>query len=124
MTSSDRSSLQAEALAILEEIEPATVRELVDRLDPPRAFTTVATVLGRMLDQGRVTRALVDGRWEYRIASGHNRQIGQRIATLLDRAAGDPEPLLQALVGGVEQLDPKLLDRLEALIASRRGRRT
>lgn len=116
--------MQAEVLAILQEVEPATVRDLVDRLKPPRAFTTVATVLGRMLDQGRVTRAFVDGRWEYRIATGHNRQIGQHIATLLNRAAGDPEPLLQALIGGVEQLDPKLLDRLEALIATRRGRRT
>ena len=85
------------------------------------AFTTVATVLGRMLEQKQVTRRSVDGVWVYRIAVGHNRQLGQRIAALLDRAAGDPEPLLQALVGGVEQIDPELLDRLEALIAERRG---
>ena len=93
------------------------------QLDPPRAFTTVATVLGRMLEQKRVSRAWIDGRWAYRIAVGHNRKLGQHIAVLLDRAAGDPEPLLQALVGGVEEIDPKLLDRLEALIAQRRRRK-
>jgi predicted transcriptional regulator len=117
-----RSSLQTEILALLGQIQPATVRDLVDRLDPPRAFTTVATTLGRMVDQGRVARTNVDGRWEYRITSGHNRQLGQRIATLLDHAAGDPEPLLQAFVGGVEKLDAALLDRLAELIAQRRGR--
>lgn len=108
-------------LTILERIQPATVRDIVDQLDPPRAFTTVATVLGRMLEQQRVVRRLDDGLWSYRIAVGHNRQLGQRITALLERAAGDPEPLLQALVGGVEQLDPDLLDRLEALILERRG---
>jgi predicted transcriptional regulator len=122
MLGSDRSILQGEVVAILERIQPATVRQVVELLDPQRAFTTVATVLGRMLEQKRVTRTSVDGRWMYRIAAGHNRQLGQRIAELLDRAAGDPEPLLQALVGGVEQIDPALLDRLEALIAARRRR--
>lgn len=36
MASSDRSNLQAEVLAILEEVEPVAVRDLVDRLAPPR----------------------------------------------------------------------------------------
>ena len=121
MVRGEHTSLQAEVLAILEQTQPATVRQIVDLLEPRRAFTTVATVLGRMLEQKQVTRRSVDGVWVYRIAVGHNRQLGQRIAALLDRAAGDPEPLLQALVGGVEQIDPELLDRLEALIAERRG---
>ncbi|MFN2378520.1 MAG: BlaI/MecI/CopY family transcriptional regulator [Candidatus Binatia bacterium] len=114
------STLQTDILAILDRIQPATVRDVVDELKPSRAFTTVATVLGRLVDQGRVQRASAGGRWEYRIASGNNRQIGQRIAGLLGHVAGDPEPLLQALVGGVEDLDPALLDRLETLIANRR----
>lgn len=41
--------LQAEIVAILERIQPASVREVVDLLKPARAFTTVATVLGRIL---------------------------------------------------------------------------
>jgi predicted transcriptional regulator len=120
----ERSTLQADILLILARIQPATVRDVVDLLRPRRAFTTVATVLGRMVDQGRLLRTSTEGRWEYRIASGHNRQIGQRIAGLLERVAGDPEPMLQALVGGVEEIDPALLDRLEVLIAQRRRRRT
>jgi predicted transcriptional regulator len=122
--SAERSDLQAEVVAELALIQPASVRDVVERLRPRRAFTTVATVLGRMLDQGRVDRAWVGGRWEYRIAAGNNRQIGQRIASLLERAAGDPEPVLQAFVGGVAEIDPALLDRLEAMIAERRGRRS
>jgi predicted transcriptional regulator len=114
--------LQAEIIAILETVQPASVRDVVDRLIPARAFTTVATVLGRLLDQGRVLRTSVDGQWLYRIAPAHNRQLGQHIAALLHRAAGDPEPLLQALVGGVEDIDPTLLDRMEELIAKRRRR--
>ncbi len=116
--------LQDEVLTILADHELVTVREVVDRLRPPRAFTTVATVLSRLLDQGRVTRVSVDGRWAYRVAPAHNRMLGERIASLLDRVAGDPEPLLQAFVGGVEELDPGLLDRLESLIADRRRERT
>lgn len=116
--------LQDEVLAILAKHGLATVREVVDELDPPRAFTTVATVLARLLDQGRVSRVSVDGRWAYRLAPEHNRMLGERIASLLDRVAGDPEPLLQAFVGGVEELDPGLLDRLESLIADRRRGRT
>lgn len=124
MSSLERTDLQAEIVGILTRIQPATVRDVVDRLQPRRAFTTVATVLGRMLDQGRVQRAWVGGRWEYQIASGNNRQIGQRIASLLERVAGDPEPVLQAFLGGVEDIDPALLDRLEVLIAQRRKRRS
>lgn len=115
-----RPSLQAEIVAILERVQPATVRDVAGLLDPPRAFTTVATVLGRMVDQGRLVRAFADNRWTYRVAPDHNRQIGEHIATLLDRAAGDSEPLLQALVGRVEEIDPALLDRLESIIAARR----
>lgn len=113
-------SLQDQVLAILNIIQPATVRDVVERLDPPRAFTTVATVLARMMNQGRVNRTSVDGQWQYRIMAGHNRQLGQHIAELLHRAAGDPEPLLQGFIGGVEELDAALLDRLEAMIAERR----
>lgn len=116
-------SLQDDVLSALARLQPATVREVIDGLPQPRAFTTVATVLSRLLDQGRVTRrrAQDDEPWRYTVAPAHNQQLGQRIASLLDRAAGDPEPLLQAFVGGVEQLDPALLDRLQALIAARRG---
>ena len=124
MLPGQRSSLQAQIVSVLERIQPATVREVVDLLDPRRAFTTVATVLGRMVDQGRVVREQVDGRWCYRVAPGHNSMLGEHIAQLLDRAAGDPEPLLQALVGGVEEIDPSLLDRLDALIAERRRERS
>jgi predicted transcriptional regulator len=116
--------LQAEIIVILEHIQPASVREVVDQLDPPRAFTTVATVLGRMLDQGRVVRESSGGRFVYRVAPGHNQKLARHIAALLDRAAGDPEVLLQALVGGVEQIDPNLLERLERLIAERRRERS
>lgn len=112
--------LQTEIIAVLERIEPASVREVLQQLSEPRAFTTVATVLGRLVDQGRVTRSNRGGQWLYRIAPAHNRQLAQDIAELLHRAAGNPEPLLSALVGGVEDIDPALLDRLEDLIAARR----
>ncbi|HMV68185.1 MAG TPA: BlaI/MecI/CopY family transcriptional regulator [Myxococcota bacterium] len=116
-------TLQDDVLLVLTRLQPASVREVVDALPRPRAFTTVATVLSRLLDQGRVTRARADADapWRYVVAPAHNQRLGQRIAALLDRAAGDPEPLLQAFVGGVEEIDPALLDRLQALIAARRG---
>lgn len=120
MSTDGASHLQDEILTILARHDLLSVRDVVDQLDPPRAFTTVATVLSRLLDQGRVTRVSVEGRWAYRLAPEHNRMLGERIASLLDRVAGDPEPLLQAFVGGVEEIDPGLLDRLESLIADRR----
>jgi predicted transcriptional regulator len=104
-----------EIVALLERLGSASVRDVVDQLEPPRALTTVSTALGQMLAQGSVTRAWVEGRWVYRL---HDVQLAQALASQLE--ARGPEPLLQMLVGALEQLDPSLLDKLEVLLSQRR----
>jgi len=115
-------TLQDQILRVLAE-SPSTVREVADAIRPPRAFTTVATVLVRMLDQGRVRRWKDDELWRYELAPAHNRKLGAALGDLLDRVVGDPEPMLEAFLDGVEDIDPALLDRLERMIDARRGKR-
>jgi predicted transcriptional regulator len=104
-----------EIVALLERLGSASVRDVVDQLAPPRALTAVSTTLGRMLEQGSVTRAWVGGRWVYRL---YDEQLTKLLATQLE--ARGQGPLLQMVVGALEQLDPSLLDQLEVLLSQRR----
>jgi predicted transcriptional regulator len=111
-----------EIVALLERLGAASVREVVDQLAPPRALTTVSTTLGRMLEQGQVTRAWVEGRWVYRLHDHHLEGVQLAAVLASQLQARGPEPMLQVLVGALEQLDPSLLDTLEALLSQRRSR--
>lgn len=114
-------TLQDHVLRILAD-SPATVREVADQVQPQRAYTTIATVLARMVDQGRVRRWMDGELWRYELAPAHNAKLGTALGGLLDRVIGDPEPMLEAFLDGVEGIDPALLDRLEQLIDARRGK--
>lgn len=65
-------TLQDEVLLVLARLQPASVRDVVDALPQPRAFTTVATVLSRLLDQGRVTRHRAGSSRAHRPAGVHH----------------------------------------------------
>lgn len=114
-------ALQDQILRILA-ASPSTVREVAEQIHPERAYTTVATVLARMVEQGRVRRWKDEDLWRYELAPAHNEKLGTALGGLLDRVIGDPEPMLEAFLDGVEDIDPALLDRLEQMIDARRGK--
>ncbi|WP_165702559.1 BlaI/MecI/CopY family transcriptional regulator, partial [Mycobacteroides abscessus] len=48
--------------------EPVTVRDVLDRLERPLAYTTVMTVLDNLHNKGHVTREKVGRAFQYRAA--------------------------------------------------------
>ena len=94
--------------------EPLGVRELASRLPgPPRAYTTLVTVLTRLVGKGLVERAGDGRRYTYRPAGDPDELTARAIERLLE-AAGDRRAVLAHLVTGTH--DPALLAELAALI--------
>ena len=94
--------------------EPLGVRELTSRLPgPPRAYTTLVTVLTRLVGKGLVERAGDGRRYTYRPAGDPDQLTARAIERLLE-AAADRRAVLAHLVTGAH--DPALLAELAALI--------
>ncbi|MCL4422471.1 MAG: BlaI/MecI/CopY family transcriptional regulator [Actinobacteria bacterium] len=100
--------------------EPISGRELHDSLPGgPRAYTTVATVLGRLVDKGLVEK-IADGRsFRYR-ALGDLEQLTALAIGQLVASAGDPGAVLAHFVEGLD--DPSLVDQLADALKRVRGR--
>lgn len=96
-----------------------TGRELWERLgDETRAYTTVMTVLSRLVEKGLVTR-VEEGRGHlYRAAGDPDELTAQAIRSLLS-ATQDPRAALAHFVDGLD--DPALVSELAA--ALKRARR-
>ena len=94
--------------------EPLGVRELAGLLPgPPRASTTIVTVLTHLMDKGLVERAGDGRRYTYRPAGDPDQLTARAIERLL-AAAGDRRAVLAHLVNGAQ--DPGLLAELSDLI--------
>lgn len=113
--------LEAELLdALWKSVEPLGVRELVAILPgKPRAYTTVVTVLTRLVEKGLVERIGDGRRFRYRPAGDPDQLIAQAIAELL-AGAEDRRAVLAHLVS--RPADPGLLADLAALLEEGRDR--
>lgn len=89
-------------------------REVWERLgEESRAYTTVMTVLGRLVDKGLVERSEQEGTHRYRAAGDADELTAQAIRSLL-AATADPRAALAHFVDGLD--DPALVaDLAEAL---------
>jgi predicted transcriptional regulator len=94
--------------------EPLGTRELAGMLPgPPRAYTTIVTVLTRLVGKGLVERIGDGRRYLYRPAGDPDQLTARAIERLL-AAAADRRAVLAHLVEGSQ--DPGLLAELAALI--------
>jgi predicted transcriptional regulator len=94
--------------------EPLTAQEVAaGLLGPPRALTTVLTVLSRLTAKGLVQRVDDGPRNRYRAAGDHDQLTAQAIDRLLT-AATDRRAVLAHLVG--ELADAELRAELAALL--------
>jgi predicted transcriptional regulator len=94
--------------------EPLGARELAARLPgPPRAYTTIVTVLTHLVAKGLVQRAGDGRRFLYQPAGDPAQLTARAIERLLD-AAADRRAVLVHLIEGAQ--DPGLLDELTALL--------
>ncbi len=86
-----------------------TVRHVADQL-PGYAYTTVATVLGRLSHKGLLRRR-TDGRLaRYAATRTSGRHAGLLMAEVL-RSSDDPEPALAALVAALQPSETATLRR-------------
>jgi predicted transcriptional regulator len=96
----------------------ATVAELQVLLgvEPPLAYSTVATVLSRMEKKGLVTHRSVDRVYYYRAAVSEGRAgqtlVGEFVERIFD---GSPSELVNHLLDS-DQVDAKELKRIKQLV--------
>jgi predicted transcriptional regulator len=86
-------------------LQPAEVNEL---LDQGLAYTTVATILGRLLAKGLVDRAEAGRGYAYAAAVPEAALAGRRIAEVLETAA-DRREALSWFVGSLSAKDARAL---------------
>ena len=116
-------TLERQVLDVLWKSGDRTVRDVLDALDRPLAYTTIATVLDRLHAKGRVLRDKQGSVWRYRAARSREDELASEVGRLVGRAESATEPLLVAFLDQVEAIDPEALDRLEALLRARREER-
>ncbi len=115
--------LEYAALAALWELGPSSAREVHERVGEPKGlvYTTTAKVLDRLHDKGLVARKKSGKAFIYQAKVARDVIEQARAKDAVTRMLGDePRPAMAALVDAVEAVDPKLLDELERLVASRR----
>lgn len=112
--------LERRVLNVLWQGEEWSVRQVLDAVGEPLAYTTIATVLDRLHDKGRVQRVKHGIAWRYHATRTKDEALAAEVGKVLQRAQGAPDRFLVAFLDQVEQADPEALDRLEALIEARR----
>jgi predicted transcriptional regulator len=107
-----RGDLQAEVMAAVWRLGEATV-EQVRELQPVErrsAYTTIQTVLNRLVDRGFLSRTKDGRRFVYRARADQidylTRAIGDRLGT------ASPEARRSVLMNMVDELEPEDLDEL------------
>ena len=97
---------------------PATVRELLDRLGNDQAYTTVQTLVGRLVDKGHVRTDRKDLAHVFTAVTTRDelasRQVHDVASSLLDGAVA---PLVLRLVEGAK-FTPAELARFRELLAA------
>jgi predicted transcriptional regulator len=100
--------------------QPLSGRELSSSLPPPeRAYTTVMTILSRLMAKGLVEREVVDGTYRYR-AAGSVEELTARAIRQLVITAADPAAVMVHFVDAID--DPQLIAELRAALKQVRER--
>ncbi|MBN8465227.1 BlaI/MecI/CopY family transcriptional regulator [Corallococcus exiguus] len=115
--------LELAALGVLWQLGTATARDIHERMGAPTglAYTTTATVLGRLFAKRLVGRKRQGKAFVYRArvsqeAVGRER-AQQQVARLLGQ---EPLSAIATLVDAVESVDPELLEELARVVNARR----
>ena len=99
---------------LLKEQRPLTGREVHDGLgEPRRAYTTIMTILNRLVEKGLVQRASDEGVHRYSVIGGIDRLAAKEIDRLLSTSE-DPRRVLMYFVDEIH--DETLLTELAELI--------
>ncbi|MEU2600313.1 BlaI/MecI/CopY family transcriptional regulator [Streptomyces hirsutus] len=104
--------LESLVLSVLREADgPATAGWVQERLGEDLAYTTVITILTRLLAKGAVTRERAGRSFAWTPASDHAGLAAHRMRRVLD-AESDREAVLASFVTGLDPDDERLLREL------------
>jgi predicted transcriptional regulator len=116
--------LEVTVMEILWARGESNVRDVVDRLDRPLAYTTVMTTLDRLFKKGLLARRKSDRAFIYapslNRAEWEHKRAGDFVAGFLSVAEPSRDLLISCLVEAVGRHDEALLDELEKKIQLRR----
>ena len=122
--------LEVTVMEILWARGESNVRDVVDRLGRPLAYTTVMTTLDRLFKKGLLNRRKADRAFFYSPSLNHeeweHKRAGDFVAGFLSVAEPSRDLLISCLVEAVGRHDEALLDQMEQKIRMRRkelGRR-
>jgi BlaI family penicillinase repressor len=118
--------LETDVLGLVREKRKVTVQEVKEALAPRRAlaYTTVMTVLSRLAAKGLLERQKQGRAYYYTPAASAEKVAGSLIRTLVRRLyAGSTGKAIAQLLDTEDGVDDAELERLEALIHSKRRAR-
>lgn len=105
----------------------SNVRDVVDALDRPLAYTTVMTTLDRLYKKGLLERRKSQRAFYYATrftrSEWEGKRAGDLVAGFLSSHAPERDLLISCLVEAVGNYDESLLDELERKIRLRRGKK-
>ena len=108
-----RGSLEHAALEFLSQREsPASVQQVGDAIDPNLAYTSIATVLTRLVDKGYAVRHRAGRSFRYGAAISPDELSAQSMRRVLSQASNPAN----AISGFVRSLSPEEIELLRALV--------
>lgn len=113
MTRRADGELETDVLRALWDLDrPASPGDVIDAMATDLAYTSIATILGRLCDKGLATRQRAGRAFEYEAASSEADLTTRRLRTILD-ATSDRQ---SALAGFAESLSPDEVAVLAAFL--------
>jgi len=113
MTKRPDGSLEADVLHALWELgAPSTPADVIEQMDTDLAYTSIATILGRLCDKGLAGRQRQGRAYVYEATGTEADVTAQRISTILE-AAGNRQ---SALAGFAASLEPGEAAQLAELL--------
>ena len=116
--------LEFQLMEILWSRGESNVRDVVQKLDHPLAYTTVMTTLDRLYKKGLLERRMPERAFLYSTRFSREEWERQRAESILTGFLAGPHPsrelLLSSFLDAVGKHDSRLLDELEKKIRSKR----
>lgn len=104
--------LELELMKVLWRTGPASVQHVREQLGSGLAYTTVQTMLNVLHRKGKVTRSLKDRSYTYRPSVEQQREVGELLRDVVERAFGGSAEDLVLNLMQTRQLTPERLERL------------
>ncbi len=113
MTRRADGELETDVLRALWNLDrPASPSDVIEEMGTGLAYTSIATILGRLRNKGLATRKRAGRAYEYEAASSEVDLTTKRLRAILDSASDRQS----ALVGFAEALDPAEAAQLAAIL--------